>query len=75
MEAVTCRVLLEIAKNGNITKTARVLGYTQAGVSFMIKKLEEECGFPLLFREKKGCQAYSRRAAALAYNARDNKLA
>lgn len=54
MEAVTCRVLLEIAKNGNITKTARTLGYTQAGVSFMIKKVEEECGFPLLFREKKG---------------------
>ncbi|MDO5114525.1 MAG: LysR family transcriptional regulator [Synergistaceae bacterium] len=54
MEAVNCRVLLEIAKNGNITKTAQTLGYTQAGVSFMIKKLEEECGFPLLFREKKG---------------------
>ena len=54
MEAVTCRVFLEIAKIGNITKTARVLVYTQAGVSFMIKKLEEECGFPLLFREKRG---------------------
>ena len=48
MDAKVCRVLLRIHENGNITRTAEELGYTQAGISMMIKKEEESCGFMVL---------------------------
>ena len=56
MESRVCRVLLRIAENGSITKTADELGYTQAGVSAMIKKAEENCGFLLLSRGPHGVE-------------------
>ena len=40
--------------DGSITRAALALGYTQAGVSLVVRKIEEECGFPLLIREKNG---------------------
>ena len=56
LEAKVCRVLLRIYENGNITRTAEELGYTQAGISMMIKKEEENCGFKLLSRGPHGVE-------------------
>lgn len=47
-------VFLRVAECGNITKTAEELGYTQSGVSHMMKSLEEEFGFPLFTRTRTG---------------------
>lgn len=46
--------LLTVIEYSNITKAAEELGYTQSGVSYMIKTLEAELGFPLLIRNKDG---------------------
>lgn len=48
------RVFLECISAGNLTTAANNLGYTQSGVSHIIAYLEDEFGFPLLFRSKSG---------------------
>lgn len=47
-------LLLDLAETRNITKTAENLGYSQPGASHIIKKIEKELGFPIIFREKYG---------------------
>lgn len=47
-------LLLDLAETKNITKTAERLGYSQPGASHMLKKIERELGFPVVFREKYG---------------------
>lgn len=47
-------VLLRAVELGNLTKAGEELGYTQSGVSHMMKSLEEEFGFPLLVRGRRG---------------------
>lgn len=47
-------LLLDLSETRNITKTAERLGYSQPGASHMIKKIEKELGFPIIFREKYG---------------------
>lgn len=47
-------VLLKAADLGNLTRAGEELGYTQSGVSHMLKSLEEEFGFPLLVRGRRG---------------------
>ena len=54
VDAKSCVIFLKAAETGSITKAALALGYTQAGVSLVVRKIEEECGFPLLIREKNG---------------------
>lgn len=54
MEAVKCEAFLAAAELGSLTATAELLGYTQSGVTRMIGTLEEELGFPLFLRSKKG---------------------
>lgn len=39
---------------GGLTKAADALGYTQSGMSHMLGALEEELGFPLLVRSRRG---------------------
>ena len=48
------KVFLKVAELGNITRAAEELNYTQSGVSHAISALEEEFGFPLLIRRRKG---------------------
>ena len=57
MDVRRYEVFLRAVENGNLTRTAEELGYTQPGISQLIKKLEEECGFPLLYRGKGGVAA------------------
>ena len=54
MDRIKCEALLLAAEGGSMTHAANVLGYTQPGVTRMIDSLEEELGFSLLVRTKKG---------------------
>lgn len=56
MTPETCRVFLHLAASGNLTATAQALGYTQSGVSHILKTLEGECGLPLMIRGRKGAR-------------------
>ena len=46
--------LLTAIDVGNLTRAAEQLGYTQSGLSYIIKSLETEFGFPLLIRSRSG---------------------
>lgn len=46
--------LLTAIDLGNLTRAAEHLGYTQSGLSYVIKTLESELGFPLLVRSRTG---------------------
>ncbi len=54
MDTSKVRALLAAADLGSISKAAEVLGYTQSGVTHMMRSLEEEAGFPLLIRGNRG---------------------
>src|SRR6478736_4250808 len=45
---------IKVVEVGSLTKAAEMLNYTQPNISQMISSLEEECGFPLLVRQKNG---------------------
>lgn len=47
-------IFLKTAEIGNITRTAEILHYTQAGISHAISALEKETGFPLFIRSSNG---------------------
>lgn len=47
-------IFLKVAEIRNITKTAEVLHYTQAGISHAMAALEKEVGVPLLIRSSNG---------------------
>ena len=44
----------DVADTENFTKTGERMGYTQSGVSHLLKSLEDEIGFPLFIRSKQG---------------------
>ena len=54
MDARKYEVILRAVECGNLTEAGEELGYTQSGVSHMVKGLEEELGFPLLIRSRTG---------------------
>ena len=45
---------LKVVEIGNISQCAKELGYSQAGISAVVKRIEQECGFSLLYRSKNG---------------------
>ncbi|MDD3362192.1 MAG: LysR family transcriptional regulator [Hespellia sp.] len=53
----------DIAETRNFTKSGERMGYTQPGVSHILKAMENELGFPLFLRSKQG--------VTLTPNARD----
>lgn len=48
------RILLAVIEHSSITRAGEESGYTQSGVSHLIKGLERELGFPLLLRSRSG---------------------
>lgn len=56
MDTKKLEVLLKAIDSGSLTKAAAESGYTQSGISHMIKALEQEVGFSLLERSKKGVE-------------------
>ena len=49
-----CEVFATIAEEKNLTKAAEILGYTQPGISNILRSMEEETGFPLFIRHHSG---------------------
>ena len=54
MDQTKREALLAAVDLGNLTRAAEKLGYTQSGLSYTIKALEAELGFPLLIRSRTG---------------------
>ncbi|KPU43516.1 HTH-type transcriptional activator CmpR [Oxobacter pfennigii] len=54
MDLKKYELLASVAETGNFTISAERLGYTQSGVSHIIKGLEDEIGFPLFVRTRRG---------------------
>lgn len=54
MDATKCEALITAAEMGSFTAAARALGYTQSGITRMVRALEKELGFPLFSRAKEG---------------------
>lgn len=54
MDIDKCRALLCVLDTGNLSGAAEKLGYTPSGISRMMASLEEETGFPLLYRSRTG---------------------
>lgn len=56
MDAMKCEAMIQAAETGSLTAAAERLGYTQSGITRMLGSLEEEIGFSLFVRSKKGVQ-------------------
>lgn len=54
MDSVKCQALLLAIQYGSLTAAGKELGYTQSGMTRMIRSLEKEISFPLLVRNKQG---------------------
>ncbi len=54
MESSKFYALLKAVEYGSLTKAAEELGYTQAGLTHMMNRLEKEIGLTLLQRNKSG---------------------
>lgn len=59
MDISKLRVLLSVVDAGSFSKAAESLGYTQAGISYIISSLEEEIGIKLLTRTHDGIRLNS----------------
>jgi DNA-binding transcriptional LysR family regulator len=54
MDLKKYELFVDLAESGNFTASARRLGYTQSGVSHIVKGLEAEIGFSLFVRTRRG---------------------
>ena len=50
------RILLTALESGSLTRAGSILGYSQPGLTQMMKSLEEEVGFPLLIKTNRGVE-------------------
>ena len=57
MDTEKCAALLCALEEGTLARAADRLGYTPSGISRMIATLEEDVGFPLLYRGRSGVSA------------------
>ncbi len=57
MDTEKCAALLCALEEGTLARAADRLGYTPSGISRMIAALEEDVGFPLLYRGRGGVSA------------------
>lgn len=56
MDTEKSSALLKVLEAGNLSAAADALGYTPSGISRMMASLEQELGFPSLFRSKAGIE-------------------
>lgn len=59
MDKLNCNVFLTVVETGSFKSAADVLGYTQAGISYIINALEDELGIKLFYREHGGVRLTS----------------
>lgn len=67
MDKMNAEVFLKVVETGSFRKSADALGYTQAGISYIINAMEEEIGFPLFVREHSGVRLTSEGESLLPY--------
>ena len=67
MSILKYSALIKTLESQSLTKAATAMGYTQPGISHMISSLEEEMGFPLIIRSKKGVYPTENANALLHY--------
>ena len=67
MEKLDATVFLKVVETGSFKKAADILGYTQAGISYIINSMEEECGLQLFYREYGGVRLTPEGDALLPY--------
>jgi DNA-binding transcriptional LysR family regulator len=56
MDIKKYELFADLVETGNFTASAERLGFTQSGVSHIIKGLEKEMGFPLFVRTRRGVE-------------------
>jgi DNA-binding transcriptional LysR family regulator len=61
------RAFLAIVDTGSISKAAQMMNYTQSGISYLIKSLEEDLGFELFTRTKNGADLTEHGELVLPY--------
>lgn len=54
MESARCKAFVTAVEAGSFKAAADLLGYTPSGVSQLVAALEDDLGFPLLLRSRKG---------------------
>lgn len=54
MDKINANVFLKVAETGSFRRAADELGYTQAGISYIIAAMEKETGLHLFIREHNG---------------------
>lgn len=54
MDTEKCKALLCVLENGSLSCAAEKLGYTPSGISRLIASMEQDTGFPLLIRSRRG---------------------
>ena len=54
MDKLNATVFLKVVETGSFKRTADILGYTQAGISYIIVAMEQEFGLTLFHREYGG---------------------
>lgn len=54
MDHNSIEVFLTVSEEGSFRKAASVLGYTQAGISYIVQSLEEDMGLTLFIRDRSG---------------------
>ena len=59
MEKLNTAVFLKVTETGSFKRAADLLGYTQAGISYIIGSMEEEFGLKLFHREYGGVRLTS----------------
>lgn len=59
MEKLNAAVFLKVTETGSFKRAADMLGYTQAGISYIIGAMEEELGIRLFHREYGGVRLTS----------------
>ncbi|MDY4442771.1 MAG: LysR family transcriptional regulator [Butyricicoccus sp.] len=65
MDKMNANVFLTVAQEGSFRKAADALGYTQAGISYIISTMEELTGLCLFIREHGGVRLSTEGAALL----------
>lgn len=56
MEKINTEVFLQVVKTGSFKSAAQELGYTQAGISYIISAMENEIGIRLFIRKHGGVE-------------------
>lgn len=67
MDIKKLQLLMDVAETNNFTKSGERMGYTQSGVSHILKSVETEIGFPLFIRSKQGVKLTKNAESILPY--------